>query len=93
MSEPIKAGDLVVVVHDCCGHWLGKVFTVRNVGRESDLLECGVCAFKSENYSDLAFNAHWSRKGQVWCAPTSWLKRIPPLSELEGEKHKEELTA
>jgi hypothetical protein len=89
MSEPIQVGDLVVIVGMGCPHGieeLGRVFRVGEVVHEHTL--CQICH---------------KRHGLNWCVvdpadddlayPFSWLKRIPPLSELDDVKHDEEITA
>jgi hypothetical protein len=88
VSEPIKVGDLVVVVKACCDMMVkhknfGRVFTVTgfNTGR----LKCHHCAFRVPN-------ATWAEFG-LYEAYLPWLKRIPPLSELDDVKNTEELTA
>ena len=85
-DRPIAVGDLVVVARDCCGHWLGRVF-VAGEFMKTPRLECGECnwhssatAVKVEHYI-----------GRMWCMNLSWLKRIPPLSELEGERTEEQI--
>ena len=93
MSEPIKVGDLVVVVRTCCGSLYNAIAGIPWIVNStfSDSWACircgtpghGVLAVAAEPYGD----GHHSR------APISWLKRISPLSELEGEKRDEEITA
>ncbi len=88
MSEPIKVGDLVVVVRDCCdGELLGFVGEVRLL--HTDGLRCLRCGLVSgEHGAIVEFRQSFHDK-----LPLSWLKRIPPLEELEGEKRDEEITA
>ena len=81
MSD-IKVGDLVVVVRwPCCGHYLGSVMRVEFFSQMSEDASCTQCGAK-----------HGAKR----CAgdakndfPVEWLKRIPPLEELEGEKREE----
>lgn len=92
MSEPIKVGDLVQVIHCCCVGTevaVGHIFVVSRIvipkgGRFTH--KCGF--FSTENK---AIAEHKNRT--LDHAPLSWLKRIPPLSELEGEQRKEEINA
>jgi hypothetical protein len=87
MSEQIKVGDLVVVVrwpHSCQGNkFLGSVF---RIGALSSSVQCPRCGeiFKTPV-------AHPEEKSRA--IPLAWLKRIPPLSELETEKTNEPATA
>ena len=84
MSD-IKVGDLVVVVRPrtCCGNMkaIGRLFVVQSFG-DFSWCECG-----QKQHWSVAYLDDWYR------CEVSRLKRIPPLSELEGEKIKEELTA
>lgn len=91
MSEPIKAGDLIQVVRSCCGVFVGHVWIVEKVGPlRANVLECNACNFSSNSPGLLAFNDHW-QPGTAWVLPVAWLKRIPPLSELEVERRDETL--
>lgn len=87
MSEPIKAGDLVAVVRDCCGKYLGEHFHAAPLpsGYTGDAY-CEAC-------KATVSGPYWGLQGYKGGRPASWLKRIPPLDELEGEKHDEEITA
>jgi hypothetical protein len=90
MSEPIKVGDLVMYTRSCCMGFRDGI----NIFR--------VAAFQSPSYSpryscacckaDLPIEAYAAQAADESGAPLSWLKRIPPLSELEGEKRDEKLT-
>ena len=91
MSEPIKVGDLVVVVRwPCCGEHLGRVFRVASMRHSSSIGNgCWQCSTRTERYEGtLALESAFGFRSDVVN-----LKRIPPLSELESEKNKEELTA
>ena len=88
MSEPIKAGDLAVIVRPShCGlvDSIGLVFRVTKVRQRlnSTCHGCGaklpVGVWVAESESD-AFVTELTR-----------LKRIPPLDELESHKQPEEL--
>lgn len=89
MSEPIKVGDLVQVVHSCCGkqaeHGLfGAIRSVVSLHR--DATRCQFCDWHATNvdFADLEGDDY---------APVSWLKRIPPFPELKDERHDEEIAA
>lgn len=90
-DKPISVGDLVQVVRTDCKKSadlaLGKIGRVDSIG----VLPARFgpfCEFCKQRYavSELA-------TVQGWYPPLSWLKRIPPLSELEGEKRDEEIHA
>ena len=87
----IEVGDLVVVVHHCCAggdgvHALGRIFRV--VTLEDYPLgawECHSCKQTGRDMRAVGANGFF--------APLSWLKRIPPLGEIEREEILKELTA
>lgn len=79
MSEPIKVGDLVMVVRDCCGKYLGEIFTAQDLPSRADHAFCDFC--KLDHSAPFFANYGGSHRG---ARPLPWLKRIPPLSELEG---------
>lgn len=85
MSEPIKAGDLVVVVRPtpCCDDTsaIGHTFHVLAVRRRHQ----GCCCFCRVPRAATAaedVDCHYD---------IDRLKRIPPLSELEGECTQEDI--
>lgn len=89
MSE-IKAGDLVVIVRwPCCGHRLGNVFRVESILSEYQFFHCDNCGAREQFHEAIAWNGE---PGGV-AARLSWLRRIPPLSELTDETRREEITA
>lgn len=88
-DNAIRVGDLVCVVRfPCCGACLGVVMTVtRFLSTESDY-QCSKC----KHWHGLAYlptaiddtkigNRHF---------PLSWLRRIPPLWELDEAERKQE---
>ena len=87
MDRPIQVGDLVQVVRwypcNCCG---GQISRVVSLLLDSPCNGCSVCG------SDipLQFYALATLDG-FGEAPIQWLKRIPPLSELEGAQTQEKL--
>ena len=89
MAEPIKVGDLVMIVKPTpcgCTASLGRIYRVQSIGLSRDPLECSICQAVLPQ-DTLAFGSK-GRGSQPWR-----LKRIPPLDELEGEKRDEEITA
>ena len=86
MSEPIKVGDLVQVVRPqiCgCNHSMGSIFIVDHIEGGPNI--CSGCGRKFADVLDA-----W-QKGAQWAAGVHSLKRIPPLSELEGQRTEETL--
>ena len=89
MSEPIKAGDLVVVIlpAPCCGNRgpVGKIGTVGRMNRNPTV--CGACLRVTQG--DLVAEIlPFGRFCEV-----SRLKRIDPLPEDEREPREERITA
>ena len=88
MDKPISVGDLVVIVDECCPNEssLGEIHRVLQIGTfHSGCDYCGdsshgVLAHLTGGEDD---NDHW--------VPLPWIKRIPPLEELEGAKTEEKL--
>ena len=79
MSErAIEKGDLVCVVRDCCGNWLGRVF-VAGEFIYTPVLLCDKCNYRGENAT-----VTLAQTAGMYCMNLPWLKRIPPLSELES---------
>ena len=86
MSEPIKVGDLVMVVRVCCSEYAGKLGTIHTVLKiHSSESQCNKCKTLSTGTHLIA--AEHQHKG----AHISWWKRIPPLSKLEGEQSQESI--
>ena len=90
MSEPIKVGDLVVQVHDCCPSSNTSKMGVPGVVAQitSGATKCDYCR-------GLYAGPHVALAGEPghWKTPMAWFKRIPPLSELEDVIEGEELAA
>lgn len=93
MSGPIKVGDLVRVIraHDCDPYrGYGTIFTVAKIAPARNLW-CNTCGavYASDGrplaYGTIADGAGWH--------PVEWLRRIPPLHELEDERPEDEVTA
>lgn len=108
MSEPISVGDLVQVVrgHSCLMSRVGGyTFTVTEFVKQiGGGWTCGICGErnlgKHDSYGAAGCPKPPTRIHQPYahltkgaaCIPLSFLKRIPPLSELEGERRDEKLT-
>lgn len=86
MAEPIKVGDLVVVVHDGHEHssTLGKFFTVSAMNDGVVRCHCGW------GYLGPIASFHERKKGSS--LPVAWLKKVDPLPESESEQRDEQIT-
>lgn len=93
MSEPIKAGDLAIVVRDCCGASLGAVLKIAAVHRMAmpQWLKCAHCGrqFSNIDYAE----GTTTRNGYPKFPPTFWLKKIDPPAVPETVEHEEEIRA
>ena len=79
-DRPIAVGDLVQVLHQCCyAEHIGKIFTVSLL-----YFGCGKCDFCRTDHTGVP-SAHLDG-AEDWGFRRSWLKRIPPLDELESTK-------
>lgn len=89
MDRPIQVGDLVQVVrgHECD---LGDIFILKEIFFQHDGWHCPHCgADGDDDGCDIGIK---SRKGNIWEGVNmKFLKRIPPLSELESERTQENL--
>ena len=91
-DQTIKAGDMAMVVRDCCGHWLGRVVDVESLVpmRPEMWLECVVCKKQWSNIT-FAFNANAKTNGvDLYRAPLHWLKKIDPSQETDIVDEREE---
>lgn len=87
-SGPIAVGDLVVVVRwPCCKGDIGHTFVVAGLETRPDVAHCGYCG-ATGGHTGMHAKA---RRGDGGLYPLEFLKRIPPLGELEGEDTKEDL--
>ena len=84
-SRGIKAGDVVAVVHDCCGHYLGLVYTVGSLTYVSDpaTLNCMYCGWHAEELL-AAWNAD-RPTARPAIAPVAWLRKLEPPAESADE--------
>jgi hypothetical protein len=87
-ERPIQVGDLVQVVRSCCDRapCYGDIFTVGAI-RES-FTQCSFC--RSANRG-LHGGTRIEGNSGVGGVPLEWLKRFPPLEELEGQRTEESL--
>lgn len=83
-DAPISVGDLVQVVRaGCCEDHTGKVGKVEHA--YSGAGNCPSCGADHLGAPSVLLDGIPRAGFRI-----SWLKRIPPLSELEGEKREEE---
>lgn len=91
MDKPISVGDLVVTVrgHRCTLDAVGGVpFVVDTINPPASVSwHCSRC--KSQNVASPEPSVDYGKA----TIPLSWLKRIPPIEELDSEKRGEEITA
>lgn len=88
-DRPIQVGDLVVMVRGCKPPLYGSIFKVSTIKHRN----CNPCSICFRDHSGLFAYSEQLYARTNNCAPFSFLKRIPPLSELESEKRGEEITA
>ena len=97
MNGLIGPGDLVVVVRDCCGHWLGQTFTVERVHIVfwPNTGDCPHCGFVKHGtfYAVDSADKSACNDGKMAFAPRDWVKKIPPLAELEDIHETDEVLA
>ncbi len=87
----INAGDMVYVARSCSGK-AGMVSMVQEVSYGQWCCSCGrhsgfILSARLPSLTDYPNN-----KLEGW-HPVSWLRRIPPIEELDETEHKEELPA
>ena len=88
MSEPIKVGDMVTYRHVCCARFTDGIWIFRVVSiHRTRPMPCS-CAGCDRLIPDEMCAAE---SMEFHGTPLSWLKRIPPLSELEGERTQEDI--
>ena len=76
----IEVGDLAMLVRSCCNRYLGRVFRVAGFEPHQDCFACSFCGTEHPAMT-LALTGE---KEKFATAPLPWIKRIPPLDELEG---------
>jgi len=79
-SRGIQAGDVVQVVRDCCGRYVGLVYTVQVIEFIGERgLHCTVCRWKQGNV--LVAYARQPKVMQLQVAPVAWLRKFDPPAE------------
>jgi len=89
VSDPIKPGDLVIVIGNCCAKadYRGEIHVVKDVtSNGGGCLDCGI-QIPGDQAGLLCEHNPW------WGLPLSWLRKIPPLSELESTHNEEKAPA
>lgn len=86
MGDEIRLGDLVMFVKSCCIKFRdgASIFEVGNITPHPPAYCCSYC------HSILPRERYASESEMYPGAPISWLKKIPPLSELEDERVSDE---
>lgn len=82
MDKPIAVGDMIVVVrwpHEH-GNALGHLYRVRAFAQRCRCEDC-----------KKMFEEPCVKVSETGSLPISWVKRIPPLEELEGQRTEESL--
>ena len=98
-DKPISVGDLVMVVrgHSChMSQWGGVPFRVEGfVSPTGGGWTCGLCKARDVATNERAAlglpGSYVSGIDARRAMPLSWLRRIPPLSELEGQRTQEDM--
>jgi hypothetical protein len=92
-DERISVGDLVQIVRwgGCCDGRIGQIFQVAKIGHYELGGYCAVCWTASVIPPGIPFRYALATSGSTKGTPMQWLKRIPPLSELEGQRTEEDL--
>jgi hypothetical protein len=79
---------LVIILRGCCDDSeIGSIRTVDRI-KSSPPLECSACGYRPQGSY-----AVWNKGFYEWGRPLSWLKRIPPLGELEDAREEETISA
>lgn len=90
MSEPIKPGDMVMLVWACCAKgrrhlgWTGIVEDMYHIAQGVSRCYCG--------HGTSGLHA-WVDIGGRGIVPVSWLKKIEPPEQPADVKRDEEITA
>jgi hypothetical protein len=92
-SDAISAGDTVYVArvdHACADVVLGRVYVYSPRPTPHNGTRCQRCGTPDIALPNEACHYVASTDRSL---PQRWLKKIPPLAELESEKREEEITA
>jgi len=93
MNKPISLGDLVMIVRACVPQLQGWIFVV-NEFHYREATDCSWCGGDHKETFAVAKEPYANLQGDLcYAAPISWLKRIPPLEELEHAEDHDEITA
>lgn len=89
MSEPIKPGDMVMLIWACCA--LGRSH-IGWVGEVEGLVECKSvrCSCRHVTCGRHAWITIDGGRGVV---PLSWLRKMPPQGERQDVQREEEIAA
>ena len=88
MIRSIQPGDLVYVYRDCCGSYVGKHFRVHTIEYVPRAM-CGLCPAQNI-IGYMAFPTGSECKSvRFWFVLVEWLRRVPPLEELEDKREQE----
>lgn len=90
-DNAISVGDLVVEIRACCAtrHIKAAGWIFRVSGFDNHTWSCGYCGIRGTETRAIAETKSEDKE----CAPLSWLRRIPPLGELDEAERKESTPA
>ena len=94
-DRPIQVGDLVVVIYwPICDCGIGAIHTVEKIGSLVGLSDgcalCGRAGIKDiVDASEVTILTGFG-SGKRGCVGIRWLKRIPPLEEIQQQRLREE---
>jgi hypothetical protein len=94
MSEEIKVGDLVYVATTCCSGTASESLGLIGAVEELELpryFSCTRCTYCLTTFSGL--HAYLNCSSAYSKAPIGWLRKIPPLTELNKVEREEEIPA
>jgi hypothetical protein len=94
----IRVGDLVIITRDCCGSFIGRVAVVEDTHPAdawASAWMCRACGSSLPSAMPIArlpaLSSAPEDKRRGWW-PLPWIKRIPPLDELERDQFVKELS-
>ena len=88
-EEAIRPGDLVVVVRGCCDRAMQGV-----VGLHATVLHLYDDPGRGCIFCDADLPTKRAELDhKQWNSPVAWLKKVPPLNEIDEVKRKEEIAA
>lgn len=89
-DESISNGDTVYIAwvdHPCAERGLGRVYVFKAMPTPHPGIRCQFCGQPNMALPDEPCHSTTGKNG----VPKRWLKKIPPLTELEGVKQKEDI--